>query len=448
VATAATARAPGPGDGHLVAFVSAAHGARIDEQALRAHLSARLPGYMVPSAIVEVTAFPLSANGKIDRRALLARLATPVREDAGSVPPRTALERELVQLWSELLGVAIPSVTASFFEVGGNSLLAVRLMNRIATAYGCRLPLSSLFAHSTVASLAAQIAQHAAAGSSGGVEPVRVWIQRGEPESALFLVHPVGGDVLCYRALASAMPGISVAGLRSPLLAGEAGARTLEDLAARYVDEIVAVQPDGPVHLGGWSMGGAIALEAARRLLAAGRSVGSLWLIDSWVGLGVAQDFFDTLVELFADLAQGAPVRALLAPVRALPASAQLASARALLARAGVLGHDLELAELERLLAVHVEHSRMLRLYAPPRVPVAVHLFKAAHGPREPYVGLVPLDDPAHGWLARVADCTVEVLDADHYSIIAGDACARIAAAIARALRAPGPGPQYHGVVP
>jgi len=154
VARAAVAvREDQPGGARLAGYVVAAAGEVPDAAALRAHVAARLPEYMVPAAFVTVDSLPLSENGKLDRAALPA----PEYGAAGAdeyLPPRTEAEQVLAQLWADVLGAKQVGTHDSFFDLGGHSLLAVRLISRVRAALGVEIPIGDLFAAPTVAAMA------------------------------------------------------------------------------------------------------------------------------------------------------------------------------------------------------------------------------------------------------------------------------------------------------
>jgi SAM-dependent methyltransferase len=138
---------------------------------LRDHLRRKLPDYMVPSAFVRLDALPLTPNGKIDRRALQA--PEHARPDVASefVPPRTALERQIASLWQELLDIEKVGINDNFFDLGGHSLLVVRMHSRLTDGLGAQLALTDLFQHTTVSSLARYLAEGSAGASTlDGVE--------------------------------------------------------------------------------------------------------------------------------------------------------------------------------------------------------------------------------------------------------------------------------------
>ncbi|GHE98639.1 amino acid adenylation domain-containing protein [Streptomyces fumanus] len=251
--------------------------------ALRTRLGTTLPSYAVPSAFHTVPALPLTANGKRDARALLALAEAQAAGDGGSGPaaapgraPRTERESALVRLWREVCGTAVHSVDDDFFACGGSSVSAVRLVRRIEEEFGVRLPLSSLFEASTVAQQSALLDQRA----DGLLVPIRP----GDG-AAVVLVHPVGGHLLGYRALIDALPAsYAVYGLQAP--PADRLPATLPELAEEYARATAAL--GRPVHLLGWSMGGVLAAETARRTDLV-RPL-SLTLVDSFVSAAPGGD--------------------------------------------------------------------------------------------------------------------------------------------------------------
>ncbi|MBV9773485.1 MAG: amino acid adenylation domain-containing protein, partial [Gemmatimonadetes bacterium] len=149
------ARAEGHGEPRLVAYLVPAAGGAPDEGELRARLRGRLPEHMVPSAFVTLDALPLAPTGKVDHRALPAPdAAGPAREYAA---PITATERAVAEIWEEVLGVERVGVNDNFFDLGGHSLLMVRIHSRLRERFGDRVPLIELFEHRTLGALAARL---------------------------------------------------------------------------------------------------------------------------------------------------------------------------------------------------------------------------------------------------------------------------------------------------
>ncbi|MFJ3096861.1 amino acid adenylation domain-containing protein [Streptomyces hydrogenans] len=264
-------------DDRLVGYVvPATPGGPGDLGALRAHLAARLPAYMVPAALVSVERIALTANGKVDRAALPA--PEPVRAGE-SVAPRDATERAVARVWGRLLGTDRIGVHDSFFDLGGTSLDLTRLRAEIRREFGADLDVRDLYAAPTVERTAMLLdPSHRKRTLPSPLVPVKPTGSR----PPLFLVHAVGGSVVPYLPLARLVhPEQPLYGLEDPGLDGGPLTTSLTALAERYVDAIRAVQPHGPYHLGGWSLGGLVAAEMAGRLTAAGEEAALVVMLDT-----------------------------------------------------------------------------------------------------------------------------------------------------------------------
>lgn len=274
------------GNAQLVAYFVAK--GEVDLHALRKHLAALLPVYMLPSHYVQLEVLPLTPSGKIDRKALPPPAFPSHYNDTHYVPPTTATERALQPLWEQLLRQEPVSVDDSFFELGGHSLLAVRLFRSIHQAFGVDLPLSALFQHTTIRALAALIdaKQKNASPHQAPVETswhCLVPLREEGRHSPLFCFHPVGGNVLHYQALVAKLPEAwPVYGLQARGLDGiTPPSDNLAEMAEHYLSEIIALQPSGSYWLAGGSFGGLLALEVAKRLVAQGRSVACVIMFDT-----------------------------------------------------------------------------------------------------------------------------------------------------------------------
>ena len=275
------AREENSGEKRLVGYVVPAEGRNPDVAELREHLRGALPDYMVPSALMLLEQLPLTPNGKIDRKALPANDAVSVGIAVGGKSPRNSTEQRLAAIFSKVLRTEVTSIHESFFDLGGHSLLAVSLMDQIEREFGTRVPLAQLFSAPTIARLAEHMnAPDARPKRWNSLVPIRP--SDGRP--TLFLVHGAGGNVLLYRELAQALGSeVSVYGFQSLGLDHETQPLTgIEEMAARYVQELRTFQPSGPYHLGGYCMGGTVAYEMARLLLRDGQSVGLVALLDTY----------------------------------------------------------------------------------------------------------------------------------------------------------------------
>lgn len=266
-----------PGERRLVGYVSGEH---LDLANLRVQLAARLPDYMVPAALLVVGTWPVTANGKLDRTALPA----PPQDAHAGRPPQGDSEQAMAQLFAQALGRPTPvPADADFFALGGDSLSAVHLLLAIQQRWQHDPGLGAVFASPTVAGLAA-LMDRATGETDHGLAPVIDLRRVASPAPALFVIHPAGGIAWNYRDLARALdPPRNVIGLQSPALdPAQALPASIDALAADYAARIVARQPQGPVHLLGWSVGGILAQAIAVQLQAMGRQVGVLALLDAY----------------------------------------------------------------------------------------------------------------------------------------------------------------------
>lgn len=244
------------------------------EEAVRGYVEERLPAGSAPSLYVRIDELPCTTSGKTDRRALAAM--NPVAAQRRT-PPRDALELRLCRIWERTLGVPRIGITDSFFDAGGHSLLAVALAAAIEKELNYHLPLSAIFTARTIEAQAALLRQRAPAVRTPLV-PIRTGGAR-----PLFLVHPTGGNVLCYAELADHLGADQpLYGLQDPgLYESSSPYASLEEMAALYIEAIREAQQHGPYLLGGWSSGGVIAFEMAQQLRRAGEDIALLALFDS-----------------------------------------------------------------------------------------------------------------------------------------------------------------------
>jgi amino acid adenylation domain-containing protein len=264
---------------HLIAYVVPADGRPISSPGLRGALAERLPEYMLPMAFVELEKLPLTSTGKVDRLALPRPDPFTQNPDDGIAAPRDSLELELVGMWQVVLRTEPIGVRDDFFELGGDSLLAGRLLAAVERRYGQSLAPAILFQHPTVEQLAGILRQDGGAASWAPL----VMIQPGNPQRLpLFLVHGMGGSVVGYADLARHLgPDQPVYGLQARGLdgLGEPHHR-MEDMAAFNIEAMQSLQPSGPYHLAGYCFGGIVAFEMAQQLEAKGQRVGLLVIMD------------------------------------------------------------------------------------------------------------------------------------------------------------------------
>jgi amino acid adenylation domain-containing protein len=268
------------GENRLVAYVVSRDRASFTYAELRAYLKPKLPAYMIPSALVVLDALPLTANGKLDRRALPEPRGDGAVLSGGYTAPRTEVEERLARLWAEALRLERVGIHDNFFEIGGDSLMATGLFARIEAEFGQSTPLAILFRAQTIADLAGVLTNLTESGPSRSTFAIGNGNSRRPP---LFVVHGMDGDLGQWRHLMEHLGSArNVYGLKLP---GENGVAqpftSIEALAGYHVDRMCNVQPEGPYHVAGYSFGAKVALEIAQQLLASGRLVGLLGSIDS-----------------------------------------------------------------------------------------------------------------------------------------------------------------------
>ncbi|HEY9878540.1 MAG TPA: amino acid adenylation domain-containing protein [Leptolyngbyaceae cyanobacterium] len=268
------------GDKRLAAYFVSNQSSPPSASELRDWLQAKLPHYMVPAAFVQLEAFPLNPNGKVDRRALPTPDVEHAAVEGTWVAPQTALEQQLVAIWEQVLQVQPIGVQDNFFHLGGNSLLATTLFTELEKVLGRELPLYLLFERPTIKQFADFLQ------GQEQTEPVRslIKIQTGQAKPPLFCMHTRTGHVYEYYGLAKHLdPEQPVYALQAPLFKGRVAAeKSLEQMAADYLQEIRSIQPNGPYFLCGYSFGGLLAYEVARQLTAQDQTVALLVLIDTY----------------------------------------------------------------------------------------------------------------------------------------------------------------------
>ncbi len=268
-----------PGDKRLVAYVSpkVQNGfvAAVDPEALSTRLSSCLPHYMVPAAYAVLERLPRTTTGKLDRKALPAPNADAYVGRAYE-EPLGEMEIMMARIWADVLKVDRVGRNDNFFQIGGHSLLIVKMANSLRQ-HGIVATVADIFNHPTLKSFSAFVHSMSPSAPCHGA----VCIQQGT-QTPLFLVHDGYGDELYFSVLAQYLPQeLPVYGLPS-LSPGEPLLHTMQALAERMVNLIQEVQPEGPYWLAGWSFGGVLAYEIAQHLLDQGQTLEFLGLIDAF----------------------------------------------------------------------------------------------------------------------------------------------------------------------
>ncbi|MHC3424448.1 non-ribosomal peptide synthetase [Streptomyces sp. DT18] len=404
----------------LVAYVLADPGAEAPTQAgIRAAAALSLPPYMVPGIVMVLDELPLTANKKVDR----ARLPRPVASsDAGFEKPRDATEITLARMWTEILGLDRIGVHDHFFDVGGHSLLAVRLSAAIRAEWDIDLPISVLLgSQGTVAELASLVRSGGQETAHGPLVTLREAAPRedGTAQGPLFLFHPFGGTVFCYVELTRHLPeGRAVLAVEAPGIQQEGEAEiSVEAMATRYIELLREVRPHGPYALGGWCFGGVIAYEVARQLRALGEETEFVVGIDSRAPVeeNIPDSADDaTLLSWFArDLAvpAGKTLDIPAERLRELGGDAAFDHILEEAAALGVLAQDADRAQILRYFEAYLANGIALQTYLPEPAPLDFLLLRAAD--EETDYG------PSLGWDSLIkGDLRVVDVPGDHNSVM------------------------------
>jgi len=429
---AAAVVVPGGGAGgeRLVAFVVPE--GEFDTRALGETLRRRLPEAMVPSLFFELDALPQLPNGKVDRGRLARRAAEA--QDA-AVPEigagaRDGLELELENAFARALGQPV-GIRDDFFASGGHSLLALRLVAELRDR-GLEVPVAEIFRSPTVERLAAALRD--------GVElevGLAVALQPRGERPPLFVVHPLSGDVFCYRALSRELGEEQpFYGLQSPAHTGGEALGNVGAMAERYLEELAARHDSGPVLLAGWSLGGLVAYEMARRLHAAGREPALVALFDTWVRDPSAEsakaEDWRRLLDLVAHVSPRAAAE-IGARVAELPSGERFAAIVEELRSSGQVPGNYSSGSARRQLEVGDAHRQAAREYRPGTYPGRVTLFLASQRPRGTAMEKSAPEDPTLGW-GKLAPVEVVRVPGSHQEMIFPPAVSELARELRRAL--------------
>ncbi len=264
------------GEKHLSAFVVRKPGLEHSEDELREYLRQRLPKFMIPSRYLVLDRLPLTPSGKVDRQALASAGVAAGKISTSKILPQTTLQKVLVQMWEQLLDVRPIGIRDSFFGLGGDSLLAVRLLAKIEETFDKRLPVEALIGAATIEQLAALLLQAEAQNRFAYALPV-------QPEGEKPIFFCVGAGLLMNPLslqLGSDQPFYSI-GLKPECANLLKWPSQMEELAQHLVSSLRMRQPDGPYYLGGFCTDGLFAYAVASQLMEQGQSVGLLVLFES-----------------------------------------------------------------------------------------------------------------------------------------------------------------------
>jgi len=271
----------------LVAYLVPAEGAMVDVIAVRAYAATVLADYMVPSIMLVLDTVPFTASGKLDRKAL------PEPESTASEfrEPSTWLEGKVARAFEQVLGLERVGADDDFYALGGNSLRSVQVVTELRKGLHYKVPVSWMLSDPRPADLARRIESGMRSGTEDTADPgmgfdVLLPIRTRGELAPLFCVHPASGLAWCYRPIDEYLTtDRPIYGLQAPQLGGDIpGPTTIEDIARRYYAEIRTVQPHGPYHLLGWSLGGQIAHAIAAEMREGGEQVALLAVLDAEAG--------------------------------------------------------------------------------------------------------------------------------------------------------------------
>ncbi|WP_191761493.1 non-ribosomal peptide synthetase [Komarekiella delphini-convector] len=427
--TVVTAREDAFGEQSLVAYIIPQESAPTISK-IRGFLSTKLPQYMIPSGFVFLDSLPLTANGKIDRRALPA--PSHINNSSTFVEPRNQLELQLVQIWSKILQLDKVGVQDNFFDLGGHSLLAPYLMAQIKQQFGKNIPLASLFQNPTIEQLAT-IVQIDSDSSNSSLIP----IQPNGSNSPFFCVPGAGGEPFYLYHLGRYL------GADQPLYSFQPNnineqlkpATRIKDMASNYIQAMQAVQPQGPYFLGGHSFGGKVAFEMAQQLLHQGHQVALLMIIDTTAPTSNERqtrldcldwDHAKWLIDLIktVEVALVTNMNISYDTLRSLPVEEQLKYVLQHLKMVNMLPPNAETTQLKNIIQTYKANSLCLIDYVPKHIyPGRITLLRASEPLGENYARKLPsemLQDSALSWNKfSCKPVNVDFLPGNHVTMMA-----------------------------
>lgn len=265
----------------LVGYLVSDSGLPLDTAALKARLAEQLPPHMVPVVLMQLADLPLSANGKLDRKAL--PLPTLGGERSGR-PPEPGMETLVATAFSQLLGCEVNDIDADFFALGGHSLLAMRLAAQLSRQLARQVTPGQVMVASTVGKLSALLAADLSDEQARRLGLDTLLPLRESDGPTLFCFHPASGFAWQFSVLARYLsPRWSITGIQSPRPQGPmASAASLDEVCEHHLRTLLAQQSHGPYYLFGYSLGGTLAQGIAARLRQRGEAVAFLGLLDTW----------------------------------------------------------------------------------------------------------------------------------------------------------------------
>ena len=388
------AREDTPGDKRLVAYFTAAgQDISVNAEVLRNHLSAKLAEYMVPAAYVSLESLPLTANGKLDRKALPAP-ESDAYVSRGYEAPQGETETILAAIWAKVLKISKIGRHDNFFELGGHSLLAVRVIHLLEPR-GLRIAAPDFFRYPTLAYQAANIHN----GISGSGTHKAICVREGSDNRPLFLTDAANDELFYVNRLTpyidSSIPIYAV-----PY--GDTPFQTVEKLASLLVSMIRNVQPVGPYRIAGWSLGGVFAYEIAAQLIGDNQTVEFLGLLDApylksssyLSGLHPEDESQSTIFLALAEKTVGTDDKAR-TEFETVRSEAPKLTFAALVETCQRMGFAPERfagfapAQIESRICIWRQRTLIAARYSAPHIPITAYLFTAQNQPEVagPYLG-------------------------------------------------------------
>lgn len=289
-------------------------------QTLTQHLSSILPSYAIPTVFNELTHLPRNANNKVDRKALRQQLDVSFQNMKPTQVAHSrfeSIQNTVLQIWQEVLGQTMSDLDQNFFALGGKSLQAIQIANRLRSTLQQDISMAVLFRLPTVRQLAVALDEssgHQPPQGEGQLDPFAPLLAlQPEGQKHLFCIHPTEGLSWCYMGLSAYLSDCAIYGLQSPFMdisASLTHMASIADYLAVYVDAIRRVQPVGPYHLIGWSSGGGLAHALAVKLQRSGEKVALLAMMDAypsdvWEGLPepTLMEAWEALLDVTGDTA-------------------------------------------------------------------------------------------------------------------------------------------------
>ena len=401
---------------------------------LRDFLETKLMPYMIPSEYILLESFPLTNSGKIDRHSLRIPDNRNKTETSSCKRPMTKTEKKLVQIWKNLFVNCNIGVADNFFDLGGDSLLAIRLVNDIEKSFKIRIPLSILFEYGNIINLALYLEN-----SDKKIENSLVTIKSNGEEEPLFFVHPIGGSVFCYHKLAFLLKEFPFYAIQSPGLNGNLFDMTIEEMAKNYLTLIKTKKNHGPYRLGGWSFGGIVAYEIAQQLISLGEEVSHLFLIDPYF----CEDYDNAYNKIkhlddsgkwmlfFNDLIYQSDLNINMKSIAKIPDDISISKYYLELAiQYKLLPPDFDQKNLELLYQIFLRNCSAYYVYKPWQYAGNIDLFRATKYLRNG-------NNPNAKWLELAKNITIHNIEADHYSLLKDNALNILAEKIHQSLYLP-----------